>query len=412
MKALEFLKGKRASLFGYGLTTKALAELWGQKMGGFDIYDDSFKTTSKDEFGNALKPVSEFEPEKSGLEIPSPGFVPQHKLIKKAKNLQSEYDFFYDAMPKSVWISGTNGKTTTTQMTQHLLQTINSQMGGNVGVPLARLDTSARLWILETSSFTLHYTKTAKPELYALLPITADHLSWHGTFKAYTRAKLSVLKRMNEGDVALLPANLEKECKSKASMIFYKDEFDLARILGIDTGKINFQSPFLLDAVMALSIEKILLDRTSYDVLNNFKLDPHKLEELKDSKKRLWVNDTKATNLDAVRSALKRYKGKKIHLIIGGDDKGVDLSELFHFMKGFEIELYAIGKSTNKMLEYAKNAGLKAHHCEFLEKAVEVIASKLAQDEVALLSPACASLDQFKSYAHRGEVFKECVKKI
>lgn len=409
---LEFLKGKKASLFGYGLTTKTLAKIWGQKMGGFDIYDNSFKTSSKDEFGNALKPVSEFEPLQSALEIPSPGFPPKHELIKKARHLQSEYDFFYNAMPKSVWISGTNGKTTTTQMTGHLLQNIHSQMGGNIGVPLAKLDMGAKLWILETSSFTLHYTKTAKPEIYALLPITADHLSWHCTFKAYVRAKLSVLKRMNEGDVAIIPANLEKECQAKAYMIFYKDELDLAEKLSIDLKKIDFQSPFLLDAVMALGIEKILLDKTSYKKLNDFKLDPHKLEELKDSKKRLWVNDTKATNLDAVMAALGRYKGKKIHLIIGGDDKGVDLSALFDFMRGFEIELYAIGTSTAKMLKYAKNAGLKAYSCEFLEKAVELIAKNLGQNEVALLSPACASLDQFKSYAHRGEVFKECVKKI
>ncbi|ECO3767485.1 UDP-N-acetylmuramoyl-L-alanine--D-glutamate ligase, partial [Campylobacter jejuni] len=132
------------------------------------------------------------------IEIPSPGFPPKHKLIQEAKNLQSEYDFFYDVMPKSVWISGTNGKTTTTQMATHLLSHIGAVMGGNVGTPLAELNPYEKLWILETSSFTLHYTHKAKPEIYALLPISPDHLSWHGSFDNYVQDKLSVLKRMNE----------------------------------------------------------------------------------------------------------------------------------------------------------------------------------------------------------------------
>ncbi|HHY2378491.1 TPA: UDP-N-acetylmuramoyl-L-alanine--D-glutamate ligase, partial [Campylobacter jejuni] len=111
-------------------------------------------------------------------------------------------------------------------------------------------------------------------------------------------------------------------------------------------------------------------------------------------------------------AALSRYKDKKIHLIIGGDDKGVDLSNLFDFMKGFDIELYAIGISTEKMLDYAKKANLKAYKCEVLSKAVNEISNHLRVNEVALLSPACASLDQFNSYAERGKVFKECVNKI
>lgn len=397
----------KKSLFGYGKTTKALAK----KFGGFDIYDDSFKQSLKDEFGNNLLPVSEFDENLSKLEIPSPGFPKEHTLILRAKNLQSEYDFFYDAMPRSVWISGTNGKTTTTQMTQHLLAKIGSQMGANVGVPLAELDTYAKLWILESSSFTLHYTHTAKPEIYALLPITPDHISWHGSFQNYVKDKLSVLTRMNENDIAILP-ELYSNTNSKARILTYKDEEDLAQKLDIDIKQIHFKPPFLLDAIMALSIEKILLDTTSYELLNSFVMEKNKLEEFYDKNNRLWVNDTKATNEDALMQALKRYKDKKIHLIIGGDDKGVDLNALFEFMREFDIELYAIGISSDKMMTYAQNHHLKAHKCEFLNKAVSEISKKLKLDEVALLSPACASLDQFSSYAQRGEVFKECVRAL
>ncbi len=439
----------KKSLFGYGKTTQAMARILGEKFGGFDIYDDKFTATNTqgnsnsnktapntDEFGNLLKNPSEFKADESELEIASPGFPPQHELIKMARNLISEYDFFYDAMPKSVWISGTNGKTTTTQMTQWLLAAAGAQMGGNVGVPLAELDARARLWVLETSSFTLHYTKTAKPEIYALLPITPDHLSWHGGFEAYEAAKLSVLGRLKEGDVAILPeiqasSKAAKSCK--AEIIAYKDEFDLAKKMGINIGKIAFQTPFLMDAVLALSIAKILLGVLDYARLNAFKIEAHKLEELRDKQGRLWVNDTKATNIDAVLAALARYAGRKIHLIIGGDDKGVSLEPLFKAFAGQQITLYAIGTSTPKVMALAKAYKIEAYECEFLQNAVFAIdknfnapqieepqysaapkkrGRKKPIDEVALLSPACASLDQFSSYAQRGEKFKEFVRKL
>lgn len=468
----------RGSLFGYGKTTQAIARILGAKFGGFDIYDDSFMQRKSDEFGNTLLNPCEFKADESAFEIPSPSFPREHKLVKAAKNLISEYDFFYDAMPKSIWISGTNGKTTTTQMTQHLLKEHGSQMGANVGVPLAELDANARIWVLETSSFTLHYTHSAKPEIYALLPITADHISWHGSFENYERDKLSVLERLKEGDIAILPKiqaqhKLAKGCKGQ--IIAYEDEFDLADKMRINTDKISFQTPFLMDAVLALSIEKILLDKTSYDKLNAFIIEPNKLEELLDARGRLWVNDTKATNIDAALAALKRYQNKKIHLIIGGDDKGVSLRPLFETMKALKIELYAIGTSAEKILALADEFGIKAHKCELLQNAVALIdknfsapnlseyssvnlsknskknsansnhaktnsalnsanlnanltnskddlknanskekanhlnLANLNHDEVALLSPACASLDQFSSYAKRGEVFKKCV---
>lgn len=401
----------KISLFGYGKTTCSIAENLVDKFGPFDIYDDHFTETKKDTLGNLLLNPNDFDDNLSNIEIPSPGFPPKHKLIQEAKNLQSEYDFFYDVMPKSVWISGTNGKTTTTQMAMHLLSHIGAVMGGNVGTPLAELDPYAKLWILETSSFTLHYTHKAKPEIYALLPISPDHLSWHGSFKDYIQDKLNVLKRMNECDVAILP-KIHTNTPTKAHIISYEDEKDLATKFSINTEKISFKSPFLLDAIMALAIEKILLDTLSYKLLNNFVMEKNKLEEIKDSQNRLWVNDTKATNESAVMAALNRYKDKKIHLIIGGDDKGVDLSNLFDFMKNFNIELYAIGVSTEKMLDYAKKANLKAYKCEILQRAVSEISNHLKVNEVALLSPACASLDQFSSYAQRGEVFKECIKKL
>ena len=397
----------KKSLFGYGLTNKAIAD----KFGNFFIYDDKFEKISKDNKNNVFLPVKEFNPKDSELEIVSPGFNKDHFLIKSAKHLISEYDYFYDAMPKSIWISGTNGKSTTTQMTQCLLECINSQMGANIGIPLANLDPYAKIWILETSSFSLHYTKIAKPEIYALLPITNDHISWHGSFKEYEKAKLGVLKRMRESDVAILPSKY-KNIKTKAFVIDYENEYDLAKKMQINIEKINFQAPFLLDAVLALSIENVLLNKISYEKINSFKIEKNKLELIKDKKNRIWINDTKATNEDAVLCALKRYEDKKIYLIIGGDDKGVNLSNLFKYMRNLNIKLFSIGISTKKMANYAKKYNIECEKCEFLEIAVKKIDKELKENEIAMLSPACASLDQFSSYIQRGEKFKKLIEEI
>ncbi|GKH61333.1 UDP-N-acetylmuramoyl-L-alanine--D-glutamate ligase [Campylobacter ureolyticus] len=400
----------KKSLFGYGKTTKAIAK--NVKFNGvWDIYDDKFSEISKDEFGNNLLPVSEFDPLKSTLEIPSPGFPRTHELVKKARNLISEYDYFKDTSPIKIWISGTNGKTTTTQMAGLVLKKSGAVIGGNVGEPLANLDKLAKFWILETSSFTIYYTKFATPQIYALLPITPDHISWHGSFEEYEKTKLKPLSMMSEGSVAIIPKKYDG-IKSKAKIYFYEDESDLAKICGANLKDIKFKIPFLMDALLALCIEKFATNSLNLDLLNTFKIDKNRVEEFKDSKNRLWVNDTKATNLDAVIQALKRYRDKKIHLILGGDDKGVDLTPLFENFKGYNLEIYAIGSNTLKILNLALKFNIKAYKCGFLQDAVKNININLKNDEVALLSPACASLDQFSSYEERGNLFKKFVQEI
>ena len=330
----------RKSLFGYGGTTRAIAKNFA-KDGGWDIYDDKFSEISSDEWGNTLLPPNLFMPEKSGLEIPSPGFPPSHELVKNAQNLISEYDYFYkiygDKMPFSVWISGTNGKTTTTKMTQHLLARYGSAMGGNVGVPLADLDVNAKIWVLETSSFTMHYTNAATPGIYVLLPITPDHLSWHGDFVQYERAKLKPLATMGENTVAILP-KIYANTPTKAKVISYENEVDLAEFCGVNLGDIAFKTPFLMDALLALAIQKILLDRCDVQLLNGFVIEGNKLEEFRDACGRTWVNDTKATNIDASIQAVKRYEGKFLYLILGGDDKGVDMRPLFEAFSGAKAQ--------------------------------------------------------------------------
>jgi len=383
------------SLFGYGITTKAIA-----KEGNWHIFDDSFKKISFDKYGNKLLPPSQFDPEKSKLEITSPGIPPTHPLIKKAKNLISELDYFYNPSTFQIWITGTNGKTTTTQMIHFLLE--KSEIGGNIGIPLKNLNPHKK-WVIEVSSFQLYYTKKAKPNILVILPIKEDHISWHGSFENYVKAKLSPLKRMNKRDIVIMPK--EFDTKTDAFKILYENEKDLIEYFGFK--EFDFKTPFLLDEVIARGVYKILTFKDKR--LKDFKIDSHKLEEFKDSKNRTWVDDSKATNVDATLNALKRYKDKKIHLIIGGVDKGQDFEELFEFMKNLDIKLYIIGENRENFINLAKKYLINFLDSYSLENAVKDIDKNLKENEIALLSPACASFDQFKSYKDRGEKFKKCV---
>ncbi len=366
----------------------------------------------KDKFPNAiLYDDSDFEKydlNSNELTVVSPGIPPYNKMVINSKNIISDYDLFNNITPFSIWISGTNGKTTTTQMCQHLLNQYKSVYGGNIGIPLSHLDENAKIWILETSSFTLHYTNKAKPNIYILLPISEDHISWHGSFKEYTNAKLKPLSLMEENDIAIVPHEFIN-FKTKAHLITYRNSDDLCKYFDIDKLKIKFKEPFLLDAVLAMSTQKIIFDEINYELINKFVIDKHKIEEFRDSKNRLWIDDSKATNVDATLNALVPYKNNDIHIILGGDDKGANLKPLFEDIKDLKITVYAIGSNSDKIVDYCNEFSINVEKCLFLDVAVKKIDKNINKNSIAILSPAAASLDQFKSYAHRGNEFKELV---
>ena len=261
------------TLLGYSETTRAIAK----RFGPATFYDDSVNKPFTDQEQNALKPSAQFNPKYSSLEVPSPDLQPHHSLIQKAQHLISEYDLFLSStsplaqktLPLNIWVSGTKGKSTTTQILQHLLSEKGSQSGGNKGTPLANLDQDAPIWILETSSFMLHYTHQASPNLYILLPIMPEHLTWHGNYEAYCDAKLKPLKTMKEGEVAIVPKAFA-HVQTKAYLITYENEEDLAQTFGIDTKKIKLEGTLLLNALLAMAIEKILYDQTNYHKINTF----------------------------------------------------------------------------------------------------------------------------------------------
>ncbi len=398
----------KPTLFGYGLTTKAIAKKLG---GGCTFFDDNVKEAYTDDEGNHILPSDLFDPESSQLEVTTPSLKPNHPLIKSAKHLLSEYDYFAKEMPFSIWISGTNGKTTTTQMLTHLLKKRGALSGGNIGTPLAELDTHAPIWVLESSSFALHHTHTASPDIYLLLPITPDHLDWHGTAEQYEADKLKPLLTMKEGELALVPKGLNLP-KTNAYVVEYDSNEFVAEYFKLDSSKVRFKAAFLQDALLALAVTKVLFDEADYELMNTFTLDAHRQEELKDIKGRLWVNDSKATNMDATIQAVKGYADKHIHLILGGDDKGVDLTPLFKSMKPLMLTLYTMGANSDKLLTLAKHYNIDSVESQNIETAIKQIDSVHTLESVALLSPAAASFDQFKSYKHRGETFMVLVKKL
>jgi len=404
------------ALFGYGKTTKAIANYLGNNC---IFFDDNVKEKEVDEQGNIIYPSSSFNANKFNIEVTTPSIPPNHPLIKDANNLFSEYDFFLsqnspivdNKTPFTIWISGTNGKTTTTQMLTHLLKEKGAISGGNIGTPLANLNKNAPIWVLETSSFTLHHTKYAKPDIYLLLPITPDHLSWHGSKEEYIKDKLKPLELMQEGELALVPKGLLLP-KTSAWVVEYENIKDLEEFFELDSSKVEFKGAFLLDAMLSLAVTKALFNETNYNLINKFRLDSHRQEKLIDKKGRVWINDSKATNVDAALKAIELFKDKKILLILGGDDKGVDLEEFFKDISSYNLEIFAIGSNANKLQNLSNKYNIKCYKADILENALKAIDKVHSKETIALLSPAASSLDQFKSYAHRGDSFKEFVKRV
>ena len=377
-------------VLGKGKTAQAIKDSFDDVI----LYDDS-------DFKN-------YDLESNDITVVSPGIPPFNEMVKKAKNIQSDYDLYANEMPFSIWVSGTNGKTTTVQMIQHLLEEKKSVCGGNIGIPISLMDKKAPIWILETSSFTFHYTNKAKPNLYILLPISEDHISWHGSYEEYKKAKLKPLDVMTEGEIAIIPEEF-KDYETNAYKITYKSSDDLCEFFDIKKEEIKFKEPFLLDSLLALASKKIIFDEVDYQKINTFTIDEHKIEEFKDRNNRLWINDSKATNVDATINALNPYSHKKIYLILGGDDKGVNLEPLFIYIKDLNIEVFAIGSNIERINSYCEKFNIKFNKSNILKNAVEEIAIKHDKNSLAILSPAASSLDQYSSYIARGKEFKELV---
>lgn len=372
--------------------------------------------------------------------IKSPGIAPNNKSIIKVKNkgievisdLEMAYRLFQDK--KFIAITGTNGKTTVTMLVNHILNASgkSSMTIGNIGIGMLweiYNNPDIEYFVIECSSFQLDATSEFRSEIAAISNISPDHLDWHGDFKSYFDAKKKIFKNQKETDYLVLNIddeklkNLQNQIKSKLvtislkkdSALFYlKDNYiynqekiildcDKLQIVGIH----NIQNVLIATAICKiLGISNIDLAKACY----SFKSVEHRIEYVKEIKKVKFYNDSKGTNVDSTSKALEAFNNPII-LIAGGYDKKVSFENMF-IEYGHKIKkLILMGETAPQMKKEAR--GIKdITIVNNMREAVEFSYDHMEENDIVLLSPACASWGMYKSYIERGNEFKELVNKL
>src|SRR5579862_495174 len=340
---------------------------------------------------------------------------------------------------KTLAITGSNGKTTTTSLVGEILTAAGmpTLVGGNIGVPVVALidESTDETWsVLEVSSFQLESTEQFHPSIAVILNITPDHLDRHGSFENYALAKERIFAEQDENDFCVLNADNVRTAaaakRTKAQVYWFSLEHTVGKGAWVDGGSIQFRtSPdAAIEAVMPLSeiplkgehnVENVLaavcaarLAGASAEAVRKavaeFKAVEHRLEYVATLNGVEIYNDSKATNVDATSKAIAAFPGN-IHLILGGKDKNSDYTELSELLRSRVKAVYTIGSAAAK-IESQLRGVVTIHSCETLDKAVSAIAAAAHPGDVVLLAPACSSFDQFESYEHRGRVFKQLVR--
>lgn len=378
--------------------------------------------------------------------VKSPGVPEKAPLIKsaraKGKTIIGEIEFAYRYMPrpaKIVAITGSNGKTTTTTLMAHLLKTAGAdvRMGGNVGYSFARLVMQARTetgktptYVLELSSFQLDDIETFKADIAILLNITADHLDRYDyKLENYVRSKFRVGLNQKRNQVLFLNANdpetnawlqtgnFQTQATIRTVSVA-KDALPILRFgrkYQFDLSKTALRGPhnaFNAKAALAAAL-RLKFDPTALQKgLETYTPPPHRMELVAKKDGITWINDSKATNVDSVYYALQSVPAPIIW-IAGGTDKGNDYSPVLDLVRDRVKALVCMGVDNSKLLQvFAPSANLAVRDTHTLLDALQAAAALAAPGDTVLLSPACASFDLFRNYEHRGDLFREEVKKL
>lgn len=320
-------------------------------------------------------------------------------------------------------VTGTNGKTTSVELIGHILREAGEEVAvvGNVGTPITSLaaDLADRATLaVEASSFQLEGCERFAPDVAVVLNITPDHLDRHGTFEAYRDAKLRIFQAQGMDDFAVVPDGFDKSLigGSATTVTFGGEGSDLA-LLG---ASLHWQGEKLIDAAdLALpgahntlnaqaSAAACLLHGVPADVvasaLSSFAGVPHRLETVSEGSGVRWVNDSKATNVGATLTAIAAFD-QPLHLILGGQAKGQDFAPLASEVARSCASVFLIGESAGELEAALDGCGVPVANVTDLRSAA-IGASELAvPGEVVLLSPACASFDQFEDFEDRGRAF-------
>jgi UDP-N-acetylmuramoylalanine--D-glutamate ligase len=339
---------------------------------------------------------------------------------------------------RTVAITGSNGKTTTTTLLGEILKKagIPTLVGGNIGVPVVGLidQSTDETWsVLEVSSFQLESTEQFHPSIAVILNITPDHLDRHGSFENYALAKERIFAAQNERDFVVLNADnaraAEAASRSAAGVYWFSVEHPVRQGAWLEEGFVVYRAArdAATERVMPLSgiplkgahnVENVLaavaaarLAGAPADAIRSaieaFQAVEHRLEFVAAVNGVEFYNDSKATNVDATAKAIAAFQSG-IHLILGGKDKGSDYTLLAQLLRERVRAVYTIGSAAAKIESHLRGV-VSIHSCETLENAVGAAASAARPGEVVLLAPACSSFDQFENYEHRGRVFKQLV---
>ena len=360
--------------------------------------------------------------------VKSPGVPAQAPVIAAARErglpVLGEVELAWRLIPNEfIAVTGTNGKTTTTELIGHIHREAGRAVAvaGNVGTALSsfvgKLPDVATV-VCEVSSFQLEDAVEFAPEGAVLLNLAADHLDRHGTFDAYAQAKLRVFAHQGNDDVAVAPLGLgiedlggcarrvcfgdgpQAELSDRAGQLWWADE----PLIGVEElalrGLHNRRNAM---AAAAICLARGIDADAVRAALRTFAGVEHRLEEVATVDGVVYVNDSKATNVASTLVALESFDAP-IHLIAGGEGKGEDYAPLREPVAERCAGVYLIGEEAERLAQ-----AVGGERCERLERAVEAAAAAARPGHVVLLSPACASFDQFDDYEARGRAFKELV---
>jgi UDP-N-acetylmuramoylalanine--D-glutamate ligase len=339
---------------------------------------------------------------------------------------------------KTLAITGSNGKTTTTALVGEILEKagVPTLVGGNIGVPVVALidQSTDDTWsVLEVSSFQLESTERFHPSIAVILNITPDHLDRHGSFENYALAKERIFAAQTESDCLILNADnaraAQAAVRSVPRVFFFSIEHSVEQGAWVEDGFVVYRSgkDQPTEKIMPLSgvplkgahnVENVLAAvvasrqagvtaeqiRTGVEA---FQAVEHRLEFVAKINGVDFYNDSKATNVDATMKAVSSFNSG-IHLILGGKDKNSDYTQLSQLVHDRVAAIYTIGSAAAK-IESELRGVVSILSCETLDKAVSAAASAARPGEVVLLAPACSSFDQFENYEQRGRAFKQLV---
>jgi len=308
-----------------------------------------------------------------------------------------------------IGVTGTNGKTTTSELLGAIFRAAERPVAvaGNVGRPLTALadELDGDTWIVcELSSFQLEDVHRFRPRVGVLLNLEPDHLDRHHTFDAYREAKLRIFENQTEADVAVAPRGFGAIPGGGLRVEFAADDALPAEPL--IPGAHNRENAA---AATAAARAAGIGDEAIAEGLRTFRGVPHRLELLTEVDGVRFVNDSKATNTTAARRGIEAYAGQPLRLILGGSLKGESFDELAESLPASVRSIDLIGEATDALAAALGRAGRLYRRSGDLATAVGAAAGDAEPGDVVLLSPACASYDQFRDYEQRGDAFRRLV---